>query len=161
VQPWLRFHRVRELAEEPIALFLSEAGNAPPAGDPIPKAIIGPHAGYVYSGPVAARAYARLAAARGKISRVVLIGPSHHLAFRGLAVDASDAWETPSGTVQLDTETIARLRQLPMVGQLDAAHQREHALLFAGLDHDERKARSQHRLQFAARILGRGVVHGA
>jgi AmmeMemoRadiSam system protein B/AmmeMemoRadiSam system protein A len=82
----------------------------------------------VYSGPVAARAYARLAAARGRISRVVLIGPSHHVAFRGLAVDMSDAWETPCGTVALDAEAIARLRQLPMVGQLDAAHQREHAL---------------------------------
>lgn len=111
-----------------LALFLSEAGNAPATGDPLPKAIIGPHAGYVYSGPVAARAYARLAEARGRISRVVLIGPSHHVAFRGLAVDVSDAWETPCGTVALDTEAIAHLRQLPMVGQLDAAHQREHAL---------------------------------
>ncbi len=118
----------RDALERQLALFLSEAGNASPTGEPVPKAIIGPHAGYVYSGPVAARAYARLAAARGKISRVVLIGPSHHLAFRGLAVDVSDAWETPSGTVPLDTEAIARLRQLPMVGQLDAAHQREHAL---------------------------------
>ncbi len=118
----------RDALERQLALFLSEAGNAPPAGEPLPKAIIGPHAGYVYSGPVAARAYAKLASARGKISRVVLIGPSHHLAFRGLAVDASDAWETPCGTVPLDTEAIARLRQLPMVGQLDAAHQREHAL---------------------------------
>ncbi len=118
----------RDVLERQLTLFLSEAGNTPPTGDALPKAIIGPHAGYVYSGPVAARAYARLAAARGKISRVVLIGPSHHLAFRGLAVDLSDAWETPSGTVQLDTEAIARLRQLPLVGQLDAAHQREHAL---------------------------------
>jgi AmmeMemoRadiSam system protein B/AmmeMemoRadiSam system protein A len=118
----------RDVLERQLAMFLSEAGNAPPAAEPTPKAIIGPHAGYVYSGPVAARAYARLAAARGKISRVVLIGPSHHLAFRGLAVDVSDAWETPCGTVKLDTEAIGRLRQLPMVGQLDAAHQREHAL---------------------------------
>jgi len=111
-----------------LALLLSEAGNAPRTGDPLPKAIIGPHAGYVYSGPVAARAYACLAEARGRISRVVLIGPSHYVAFRGLAVDASDAWETPCGTVALDTEAIARLRQLPMVGQFDAAHQHEHAL---------------------------------
>ena len=148
----------RDMLERQLALFLSEATNAPqtsdahlvrdarPAGNgphtadaqfagdaqlagyALPKAIIGPHAGYVYSGPVAARAYARLAAVRGKVSRVVLIGPSHYLAFRGLAVDASDAWETPCGTVTLDTEAIARLRQLPMVGVLDAAHQREHAL---------------------------------
>ena len=78
--------------------------------------------------PVAARAYARLAAARGRISRVVLIGPSHYLAFRGLAVDTAEAWAMPSGTVALDTEAIARLRALPMVGELDAAYQREHAL---------------------------------
>jgi AmmeMemoRadiSam system protein B/AmmeMemoRadiSam system protein A len=148
----------RDVLERQLALFLSEAANAPQtsdaplgyggqpagnvphtadaqfaadahvAGNALPKAIIGPHAGYVYSGPVAARAYTRLAAARGRISRVVLIGPSHYLAFRGLAVDASDAWETPCGTVTLDTEAIAGLRRLPMVGQLDAAHQREHAL---------------------------------
>jgi AmmeMemoRadiSam system protein B/AmmeMemoRadiSam system protein A len=118
----------RDALERQLSLFLSEAGNAPLTNDTWPKAIIAPHAGYAYSGPVAARAYARLAAARGRISRVVLIGPSHHVAFRGLAVDASDSWETPSGTVALDAEAIARLRQLPMVGQLDAAHQREHAL---------------------------------
>jgi MEMO1 family protein len=117
-----------DVLDRQLTLFLSEAGNAPRTADPLPKAIIGPHAGYVWSGPVAARAYARLMEARGRISRVVLIGPSHYVAFRGLAVDVSDAWETPCGTVALDTEAIARLRQLPMVGQLDAAHQREHAL---------------------------------
>jgi AmmeMemoRadiSam system protein B/AmmeMemoRadiSam system protein A len=106
--------------------LLSEAGNA--ASPAIPKAIIGPHAGYVYSGAVAARAYAQLAAARGRISRVVLIGPSHYVAFRGLAVDTADAWATPGGTVPLDVDAIARLRALPMVGELDAAYQREHAL---------------------------------
>ena len=72
--------------ERQLASFLSEAGNAAPSVA-WPKAIIGPHAGYIYSGPVAARAYARLAAARGRISRVVLIGPSHYVAFRGIAVD--------------------------------------------------------------------------
>jgi len=117
----------RDVLERQLALFLSEAGNDAPSAA-LPKAIIGPHAGYVYSGPVAARAYARLAAARGRISRVVLIGPSHYVAFRGLAVDTATAWAMPGGTVALDTEAIARLRALPMVGELDAAHQREHAL---------------------------------
>lgn len=110
-----------------LALFLSEADNDAPTAA-VPKAIIGPHAGYQYSGAVAARAYARLAPARGRISRVVLIGPSHYVAFQGLAVDASDAWALPGGTVALDTDAIAQLRSLPMVGTLDAAHQREHAL---------------------------------
>jgi AmmeMemoRadiSam system protein A len=59
---------------------------------------------------------------------VVLIGPSHFVAFRGLAVDTAEAWAMPSGMVPLDTEAIARLRRLPMVGELDAAYQREHAL---------------------------------
>jgi MEMO1 family protein len=111
-----------------IAGFLAEADNALPTGSAPPKAIIGPHAGYIYSGAVAARAYVRLAAARGTISRVVLIGPSHHVAFRGLAVDTASAWTTPVGTVPLDTEAIAELRRLPMVGELEAAYTREHAL---------------------------------
>ena len=115
-----------DVLERQLEKFLSEAANT--ASPAVPKAIIGPHAGYAYSGAVAARAYARLAAARGRISRVVLIGPSHYVAFRGLAVDIADAWATPAGTVPLDTDTIARLRQLPMVGELDAAYQREHAL---------------------------------
>jgi len=115
----------RDALQRQLAHFLSETDGTT---DAVPKAIIGPHAGYVYSGAIAARAYACLGAARGRISRVVLIGPSHHVAFRGMAVDMSAAWATPYGTVALDTEAIARLRQLPMVGQLDAAHEREHAL---------------------------------
>jgi AmmeMemoRadiSam system protein B/AmmeMemoRadiSam system protein A len=115
-----------DVLERQLALFLSEARNA--AAPTIPKAIIGPHAGYDYSGTVAARAYAHLAAARGQISRVVLIGPSHYVAFRGLAIDTSDAWATPGGIVPLDTDAMARLRSLPIVGELDAAYRREHAL---------------------------------
>lgn len=116
-----------DVLERQLTHFLSEAANDAPS-PALPKAIIGPHAGYAYSGPVAARAYARLAAARGRIKRVVLIGPSHYLAFRGLAVDSSEAWILPSGTVPIDRDAIERLRALPMVGELDAAHQREHAL---------------------------------
>jgi AmmeMemoRadiSam system protein B/AmmeMemoRadiSam system protein A len=117
----------RDVLERQLRSFMSEAANDPPVAA-LPKAIIGPHAGYIYSGPVAARAYARLAAARGKISRVVLIGPSHYLAFRGLAVDTANAWAMPRGTVPVDRDAIALLRELPMVGELDAAYQREHAL---------------------------------
>ena len=108
-----------------LSLFMSEVNSTAEA---VPKVIIGPHAGYSYSGPVAARAYAQLVAGRGQIKRVVLIGPSHHVAFRGLAVDTAEAWAMPMGVVALDTESIARLRRLPMVGALEAAHAREHAL---------------------------------
>src|SRR5215472_18541140 len=117
-----------DLLRRQLTQFLSEADNAPADARGLPKVLIGPHAGYSYSGAVAARGYARLAGARGRIRRVVLIGPSHHLAFKGLAVDAAQAWRTPTGTVALDTEAIAELRRLPMVGELDAAYQREHSL---------------------------------
>lgn len=111
-----------------IAGFLAEVDHAPPTRSALLKAIIGPHAGYVYSGSVAARAYARLVEARGRVSRVVLIGPSHYVGFHGVAVDTADAWSLPNGPVALDTDAIAKLRQLPMVGTLEAAYAREHAL---------------------------------
>ncbi len=97
-------------------------------GAEAPKALIVPHAGYVYSGPVAARAYARLAPARGRIRRVVLIGPSHYVAFQGLAVPATEAFVTPLGPVLLDREAVDRLCALPQVAVKDAAHAREHSL---------------------------------
>lgn len=111
-----------------IAGLLAGANHAPATTTARPKAIIGPHAGYVYSGSVAASAYARLAAAPGGVNRVVLIGPSHHVRFRGIAIDTTNAWSLPNGTVALDTEAIAQLRALPMVRPLDAAFAREHAL---------------------------------
>jgi MEMO1 family protein len=117
----------RDVLERQLRLFLAEADSAT-RSPVLPKAIIGPHAGYVYSGPVAARAYARLASARGRISRVVLIGPSHYVAFRGLAVDTAVAWEMPGGRILIEHEAIRRLRGLPMVGELEAAYQSEHAL---------------------------------
>jgi MEMO1 family protein len=106
--------------------FISRA--APAGASLVPKAIIAPHAGYPYSGAVAGTAYARLAAARGRIARVVVIGPSHHVAFRGIAVDNAVAWSTPLGAVALDAEAIAALLRLPGVGTLEAAFAREHAL---------------------------------
>jgi hypothetical protein len=99
----------------------------PPGGD-IPKAIIVPHAGYVYSAPVAASAYARLAPARGRVKRVVLLGPSHRVAFHGLAVPSCESYETPFGRIELDHAAIAGLSALPQVVCLDAAHAHEHSL---------------------------------
>ncbi|MBI5162549.1 MAG: AmmeMemoRadiSam system protein B [Magnetospirillum sp.] len=108
-----------------IERFLAAAS---PGDGRIPKALIVPHAGYVYSGPVAASAYARLLPARGRIERVVLIGPSHRVAFRGLAVGSAEAWASPLGTVPIDRAMVERLKRLPMVGELDAAHAQEHSL---------------------------------
>ena len=93
-----------------------------------PKALIVPHAGYVYSGPVAARAYDELAAARGIVKRVVLIGPSHFVPGRGLALPECEAFETPLGRIPLDVEGIAALADLKQVVRSAAAHSHEHSL---------------------------------
>jgi len=93
-----------------------------------PKAVIVPHAGYVYSGPVAAHAYAQLAPLRGRIRRVVLLGPTHRVAVRGLAAPSVAAFETPLGRVPIDRDALARIADLPQVVTSDAAHAHEHAL---------------------------------
>lgn len=93
-----------------------------------PKALIVPHAGYMYSGPVAARAYDELAAARGIVKRVVLIGPAHFVGGRGLALPECDAFETPLGRIALDTAGVAALADLKQVVRSAAAHAREHSL---------------------------------
>lgn len=93
-----------------------------------PKAIIAPHAGYIYSGPVAAGAYHLLASARQRINRVVLLGPSHRVPLSGLAVCSADYYATPLGTIQLDHAAALRLLELPQVSMLDEAHTMEHSL---------------------------------
>ena len=95
-------------------------------GNP-PKALIVPHAGYVYSGPIAASAYARLAPYRDRYRRVVLLGPCHRVPVRGLALPGADVFRTPLGDVRLDKAAMAGLR-LPQVKVFDATHQLEHSL---------------------------------
>ena len=95
---------------------------------PVPKAIIAPHAGYIYSGPVAATVYATLRPARETITRVVLLGPTHRVAVRGLALPDADGFATPLGTVEIDVEAAARLRRLAHVTVSAAAHALEHSL---------------------------------
>jgi AmmeMemoRadiSam system protein B len=97
-------------------------------GNDAPKAIIAPHAGYIYSGPVAASVYARLQPGRAKIRRVVLLGPSHRIGFRGVAASRAAAFETPLGKLPVDTAALAQILDLPDVGWLDRAHAREHSL---------------------------------
>jgi hypothetical protein len=93
-----------------------------------PKAAIAPHAGYIYSGPVAATLYARLAAGRGAIRRVVLLGPTHRVPIRGLALPSAAAFASPLGTVDVDQEAVTMALALPQVRVSDAAHALEHAL---------------------------------
>jgi AmmeMemoRadiSam system protein B len=99
-----------------------------PSEAKVPKAIIVPHAGYIYSAPIAASAYARLKPAAATIKRVVLIGPSHYVAFNGLAMSSAAAYTTPLGEIPLDSVAIASLLDLPFVNCLDEAHTQEHSL---------------------------------
>jgi len=101
------------------------AGVTVPPEDPMPKALIVPHAGYAYSGPVAASGYARLMRAGDSIERVVVLCPSHHVAFHGLALPESDAFETPLGIVEID---LAALALIPWVRRSEAIHRPEHSL---------------------------------
>lgn len=93
-----------------------------------PKAIIAPHAGYVYSGAVAALAYAPLLSQRGTITRVVLLGPTHRVAVRGLALPGVQAFATPLGNVALDTVAMAAIAHLPQVVSSPEVHEQEHSL---------------------------------
>jgi AmmeMemoRadiSam system protein B len=94
----------------------------------VPKAIIAPHAGFIYSGPIAASAYVRLYAGREQIERVVLLGPSHRVPFHGLALTDAAYFKTPLGEVPIDQEAQELIVDLPQVKQLQAAHANEHSL---------------------------------
>ena len=93
-----------------------------------PKALIVPHAGYIYSGGVAAHAYEQLAAARGVVRRVVLLGPVHRVPVRGLAIPSDEAFATPLGMVPIDRAALDQVRGMPQVATSDRAHLQEHAL---------------------------------
>ena len=93
-----------------------------------PKAIIVPHAGYIFSGPIAASAFAQLIPAKDKIHRVVLLGPCHRVALSGLATSSADYFETPLGSIPIDRELSQQLLQLPQVHELDLTHAQEHSL---------------------------------
>jgi hypothetical protein len=105
-------------------------GSSPdPRGAPAPPvALVAPHAGYVYSGPVAGSAYRLVVPRRGAIRRVVILGPSHHVAFRGLALPESAAFDTPLGEHPVDREGAAALEAHPLVRRWELAHAQEHSL---------------------------------
>jgi AmmeMemoRadiSam system protein B len=92
------------------------------------KAIIAPHAGYIYSGPVAASAYALLQPFADQINRVILLGPTHRVAVRGLALPGADAFDTPLGRVKIDIEAARMIAGLPQVTVSAEAHMLEHSL---------------------------------
>jgi len=95
---------------------------------PVPKAIIVPHAGYIYSGAIAASAYALIIPARDRISRVVLIGPSHKVPLLGLAATKMQEFSTPFGEVPVDRKAIDNIIKFPQVSLMEQAHANEHSL---------------------------------
>jgi AmmeMemoRadiSam system protein B len=102
--------------------------QAKPASETTPKAIIAPHAGYVYSGPVAANAYAQLLPAADRIHRVILLAPAHRVPFRGIATSSADRFRTPLGDIPVDRKGVEKALQLPQVRTFDDAFEGEHAL---------------------------------
>ena len=112
-----------------IAEYVARASTAFCTGGMItPKAIIGPHAGYVYSGPIAGSGYATVAPARGVVQRVVVVGPAHRVPIEGLAVPSVDAFATPLGPIEIDQA--AREVAVGCAGVVvdDRAHAEEHSL---------------------------------
>lgn len=109
-----------------VTAFLDEVAAS--GENPVPKALVAPHAGYVYSGPVAATAYALLRPARERITRVVLLGPAHRVYLEGLALPVAEAFQTPLGLVPLDTRAESQLAGLHVVARSEDAHRLEHSL---------------------------------
>ena len=104
--------------------MLDEVDNEPGT----PKAIITPHAGYIYSGSTAARAYASLRSIRKHIKRVILLGPAHRVYIKGMALPTVSAFATPLGNVDIDRQAAKKIEHLPQVQLFDDAHAQEHSL---------------------------------
>ncbi len=116
----------KQQLQEVVAGILSAVTIDP--NRPAPKAIIAPHAGYKFSGPIAGSAYGRLAKASHYIRRVLLLGPAHWVPVRSLAASSADVFRTPMGGIQVDGEAIKKIIPLSQVSVSDAAHGREHSL---------------------------------
>jgi hypothetical protein len=108
--------------------YLADARPSRVGSPVIPKAVIAPHAGYQYSGPIAGSAYASLVAHAKGIERVVLLGPSHRVPFAGVAASHAAAFDTPLGAVPVDRDAIEALLNDGLIRHNDAAHAREHSL---------------------------------
>jgi MEMO1 family protein len=104
------------------------AQHKPETAGPPPKALIVPHAGYIYSGGIAGAAYATVTKLRDTIRRIVLIGPSHRVYLRGMAAPAASSFATPLGKVEIDRALKATLLQREDVVEADAPHAQEHCL---------------------------------
>jgi AmmeMemoRadiSam system protein B len=116
-------HDATELRSQVVELLEANSCEGAP-----PKVLIVPHAGYLYSGPIAASAYSRLRSIADQIERVVLLGPSHRVPLDGIALPESDAFETPLGVVEIDKSVYKSLLKLDPVCESERAHRMEHSL---------------------------------
>ena len=118
-----------ERLEAEVKQYLNAAAAPEDCLDPpLVKAIIAPHAGYPYSGPIAATAYLQLACSDVPVRRFVLVGPAHFAPVRGLVLSGASAFDTPLGRVPVDDEARAAVLALPGVEVDDIAHRPEHCL---------------------------------
>jgi AmmeMemoRadiSam system protein B len=115
---------LRQLVED----FVAAGRRTVRPSEHTPKALIVPHAGFVYSGSIAGSGYARITGVADRISRVVLLGPAHRVLFKGLALPDTATFETPLGAVPVDLDAVERIKGLPQVVSLPAAHEGEHSL---------------------------------
>jgi AmmeMemoRadiSam system protein B len=115
--------------QELAAAVKSYVAKAAPAATPTPaKAVVAPHAGYIYSGAIAGTAYAALAARGDQVERVILLGPSHRVAFAGVATSGAGTLATPIGPVAVDRQAVASLVQAGLAREFEPAHENEHSL---------------------------------
>lgn len=123
-----QFYPVRPAALDAQVRAMLDAAPDAGAAAKAPKMLVVPHAGYVYSGAVAAAAYRLLAPARASIRSVVLLGPAHREAIRGIALPRCSAFATPLGDVPVDLARIPAIADLPQVCHSESAHALEHSL---------------------------------
>ncbi len=114
-----------EILHQDIQNYLMQAPEKPVNR---PKAVIAPHAGYIYSGPIAGSAYACLREVSSEISRVIILGPAHRTAFRGIAYSAATHFQTPLGQIPVDLTALAQIDDLPAVSKNSIAFEEEHSI---------------------------------
>lgn len=118
----------KEILARDVLSLLGAAQSASVAVCDVPKALIVPHAGYSYSGSTAALAYAQLLPVRALIKRVILLGPVHRVAVRGLALDGAAVFSTPLGDIEVDQDAVRSIAHMAQVVVSHAAHAQEHSL---------------------------------
>lgn len=122
------YHSHKQTLANDVNVLLEAARSSFDETDISPKAIIAPHAGYIYSGLTAASAYARLSTVRDVIKRVVLLGPVHRIPVHGLALPGVTTFATPLGEIPIDLDAVAAIEDMPQVVESTAAHAPEHSL---------------------------------